>query len=220
MTSCFRIFMLLIFLCQPFIVLAGQDEKKALMEYLVGDRSHLESLLAPDFQYHFFINNTENILSRDQDMEAMSRLATDTVDHDYVAKIDRIYEYKSHAGQFRVKFDIPFHDSPKIWPGSFFRGADLEIDQIFIVKLEKSKIVRIEEIREKKTSKLLFGNLKTIYLKNLTTEDYDDKSLLKLFDRDSHTLLVWKKLRLGTATDYLYYWPNNHLIENLYGNSE
>jgi len=219
MTSCFRIFVLLIFMCQPFIVLAGQDEKKALMEYLVGDRSRLESLLAPDFQYHFFINNTEKVLSRDQDMEAMSRLATDTVDHDYVAEIDRIYEYKSHAGQFRVKFYIPFHDSPKIWPGSFFRGADLEIDQIFIVKLEQAKIVRIEEIREKKNNKLLFGKLKTIYLKNLTTEASED-DVFKLFDSDSHELLFWKKLRHGESTSYFYYWPNNHLIENFYGKSD
>lgn len=193
---------------------SGEDEKRALILYLTGDSSNRKSLLAPDFQY-LYIGDKKVTFSRDHDLKAMDRLAEDTVDHSYVAKIDQIIEYSHHPDQFRVIFDIPFHDSPKIWPGSFFRGADLEVDQLFIVKLEQGKIVRIEEKREKKNNKLLLGKLKTIYLKNQMTEAGED-DVFKLFDSDNHELLFWKKLRRGTATDYFYFWPNNHLIKNFF----
>jgi len=217
MNKCFRTVVMVFFLCQPMIGLAGQDEKKALMEYLGGDSSRLKYLLAPDFQYFYFIGDTKMVLSRDQDIEAMERIAPDTVDHKYLAKIDRIHEYKSHSGQFRVEFGISFHDSPKIWPGSFFRGVDLDIDQTFIVKLEQGKIVQIEEKKGKKSNELLLGRLKSIYLRKLEIDGDSEGNVLRLIDSDSHEILVWKKYK---RDDYYFYWPNNQLIENFYGNTE
>lgn len=210
-----------IILLSPLSVFSGELERGALKAYLdalsKGDLAQLSSLIGPNFEYHYYKNSKLNILSRDEEMKSLGQLFKNTRNLNTKGfDAPKLFaQDKKNSKKFRIKFDIFFDDSPKVYTDSLFRGAVLDIDETLIVTLEKNKIAKIVEGKGKR-NKLTFGYLKAIHLGN--TEQKLIKTnggKVELLDKNSHELLLVKKfiVKQNSVTEF-YYWPNNQIIEN------
>lgn len=180
-----------------------------------GDLKKLDSLLSPDFEYHFYLNNKQRKLSRADELKSLERLFKDA-NLNRFNEPDLLMRDKRHQNKLRIKFCICFTDSPKVHTDSWFRGEMLDIDEVLTITMVGDKISKIFEQSHKDS--ISFGYIKGFHLRNIVdvSEELGKVYFAKLYDADTQELLMIKKEDFSSGpNETSYLWPNGIKIPNL-----
>lgn len=149
-----------------------QPEMAAIKSYLLAlwkeDFERLDSLLAPDFEFHYSQAGKLVKLSREDELNGLRQLFLKEVNNNFVAPAEMLVQGKKDKNEFHVGFYVFFDALPKIRGAcETFCDGEAKIDEVWRVTLRNNRISRILVLKEnERKSDWSWGSLKTVHVQN------------------------------------------------------
>ncbi len=154
------------------------SEIAAIKSYLLAlwkeDFERLDSLLAPDFEFHYPHAGKLVKLSREDELAGLRQLFLKDVNNNFVAPAELLVQNKKDQKEFHVGFYVFFDAMPKIRLAcKSFCDGEARIDEIWRITLSNDRISRILVVKEnERKSDWSWGSLKTVHLKESRAEHH------------------------------------------------
>jgi hypothetical protein len=147
-------------------------EMAAIKSYLLAlweaDLERLDSLLAPDFEFHYSQAGKLVKLSREDELSGLRQLFLQEVNNNSVAPPEVLVQDKKDKGKFHVAFYVFFDAQPKTRSAcETFCDGEAKIDEVWRIRLHNNRIGRITVLKKnERKSDWSWGSLKTVHVQD------------------------------------------------------